>query len=187
MRNPEWQGVQQRFGRADKSEGGARVVVEKQQLAVERREALVDATDRRVMGLQVRGRKSRNHADRRPELHRQRGGFDQRRFSLRRRVGQPVAPARSHVETDIAEQIEAAVETFVGIAFLQQSGNVGAPFLQKLLLDIVTDTRDVVAVFAREIQLLERRVHLLEVSTDPAVEFFGSGCHGLVTVFAPCE
>ncbi len=169
--------MQQRFRRPDIGKHRARVVVDKYALVVEKREALVDAILGLVVGFEVRRRETRDHSERRSELHRQCRGLDERRLVLVCGIRQLVPATRRHVETHVAQQIETAVEAFIRVALVEQGLDKGSPLLEQPGLDVVTCPFDIVAIVPDEIQLLERRVHLLEVVTNPVVEGFGIACH----------
>jgi hypothetical protein len=144
---------------------------------VESRETLVNAVFRAIVGLEVCGREPRNHPERGTQLHGQCRGLEQRRLAFFRRVRQAVATAGCHIEADVAQQVESAVEALIGIAFLEQGLDMDAPFLEQLVLDVVADSRDVVAIVLHEIQLFKRGIHLLEVGAYPAIEFLGVARH----------
>ncbi len=87
--------------------------------------------------------------------------------------------AGRHVEAHVAQQVEAAVEAFIRVALLEQCLDVGSSLFQQPGLDVIAHARNVVAILLREIQLLERRIHLLEVVADPAIECLGITRHRL--------
>ena len=177
VRDAERQRVQQRLRCPDIGEHGARVVVDEYALVVEKREALVDAVLGAVVCFEVRGRESRYHPERRTELHCQRRRFNQRRLAFVCRIRQLVPAAGCHVETHVTQQVETAVEAFVRVALIEQRFDEDPPFFKQPILDVVACPFDVVAIFPRKIQLLERRIHFLEVVANPVIEGLGVTCH----------
>ena len=82
-----------------------------------------------------------------------------------------------HVEADVAQKVESAVEALIGVALLEQSLDMDAPLLEQSGLDVIAYACDVVAIVLHEIQLFKRRIHLPEVGAYPAIEFLGVARH----------
>ena len=107
----------------------------------------------------------------------ERRGLGEGRALLAVGIGQLVAPERAHIEPDIAEHAEGAVEAFAGIALAPEVDDIAVPLVAQRRLDRVADALDVGAVGLREIELLERGVHLDEAGADPPVEGLGPDAH----------
>ncbi len=167
----------QRIRRALVGQDPTGVVVEEEELVVERGEALLPAVAGGVVCREVPGREPRHHADRGADVEPERGRLLVRRALLPRRVRQLVAAKRRHVEAEVAHQVEGAVEALVGVSLGGERPHELAPLLEDLPLEVVPHALDRRTILLLEIQVLERRVELDERRADPRVERLGVPAH----------
>ncbi len=95
-------------------------------------------------------------------MQRERRCLGKRRALLAGRIGQFVPPQRREVHADAAEHAERAVESVAGVALLEQGGYENQPLVAQRSLDRIATTGHLAALGAREVKLLEFRVHLDE-------------------------
>ena len=120
---------------------------------------------------------TRDDADRRTDVQAQGRRLLMRRALFACGIRQLVTPERSHVQTEVTEDVEGLVEALVGVALVREGADENAPLLEDSRLHVVADAVDVRAVRLREVRLLERGVELDERGADPRVERFDVRAH----------
>ncbi len=110
----------ERVGGTLKTQNAAGVLVDEQELIRERGEALATACDGEIVGGEMRGGEARRHTDRRADVERQRRGLGEGRALVAVGIGELVAAERAHIEPDVAEHAERALEAFAGISLMPE-------------------------------------------------------------------